>query len=184
VYHATALRRIALAAALVVVSATVAAEDTASHVAQACVYHPTIKRTRVLNDRNILYVTSQGTFNNQLVKQCPGMRRDAQLSYTLVNQKLCAGSTFTLLREVGASSNLDSVWDPVTQTRIVIRAPQWIPTFTCQLGMFLPVTDDEVEDIIASTDEDRSSRRHRRRNAPEMIKVEPVKPPRDTNTDD
>jgi hypothetical protein len=179
VHHARRLRGVALAAALVAASATVAADDTDSHVAQSCLYHPTIKRTKVLNDQNILYVTSNGTYNNQLVKQCPGMRRNAQLSYTLVNQKLCAGSSFTLLRQVGISSNMQPVYNPATNSSVLIQGPTFIPTVTCRLGMFLPVTEDEVADLIASTEAEKGSRRQRRRNSQEAIETEPVELPDD-----
>jgi len=175
VHHGSGSRLTAAAAALFAAGA-ISADEPKTSVAQSCIYHPTIKRTKVLNDSNILYYTSDGTYNNQLVKQCPGMKRNAQLSYTLVNQKLCAGSTFTLLKQIGVSSNPQAVYNPATNSSIIIQGPAFVPTFTCQLGMFLPVTEDEVADIIASTDEPKS-RRQRRRNSQETIEAEAVQLP-------
>lgn len=144
-------------------------------IAQSCLPQINIKRSRVLNDRNILYVTKGGqAYNNVLPKQCPALRRDTTLAYTYVNAKLCAGSTFTVLQRVGIGSQTQPYWNPATNEKIALPAPAFVPTFVCQLGLFTPVSESEVEDIIGATeDKPRRSRRSTR----EMVETENVSAP-------
>ena len=53
-------------------------ESDAPSAVQQCLNHPTIRRTKILNERNIVFVTRDGTiYNNQLPRQCPSLRRTA-----------------------------------------------------------------------------------------------------------
>lgn len=147
-------------------------QDGKTSVAQSCLYQPTIKRSKVLNDRNILYVTKDNqSYNNVLPKQCPGLRRDTTLSYTYVNSKLCAGSTFTVLMRVSIGSNTTAYTNPATNEHIALPAPAFVPTYVCQLGMFTPVTDSEVEDILGATED---KPRRNRPSTREMVQTEQV----------
>ena len=152
-----AAARIALCATLLA-TATVADEDETS-VAQVCLHHPTIDRTKILDGRNILFVTHDDRiYHNLLPRQCPGVRRNTLLSYNIANAKLCAGNTFTVILEVGTNR---------------------IPTYVCELGMFRPVSEHEAEDLVALTEEEPRRRRSaRRRNEPDMIQTEVVELPR------
>jgi hypothetical protein len=67
--------------------------DEAS-VAKACLDQPTIERTRILNDRNIVFVTQDGIYNDELPRQCPSLRRGSLVNYAVANRELCAGSQF------------------------------------------------------------------------------------------
>lgn len=151
------------------------AGDDATSVATACLTRYDIRSTKVLNDRNILFVMKDGiTYNNPLPKECRGMHRGSPLSFSYADSKLCAGSLFTALMR--SSSSRTPYTNPVTNEHMVLQGPSLTPVATCKLGMFAPVTPDEVEDLKAVTDEShRSRRRHRR----EAIDVEPVELPRD-----
>ena len=151
-------------------------------VGQSCIHHPSIKRSKVLNDRNILFVMNDKTmYNNILPRQCPGMKPNATLSYTYSNNSaLCNGSTVTLLQRVGASSMTTPITIPGTNQHIAVPAPAFVPTFVCPIGLFVPVTQDEVDLIIASTKEARAQGRQARRGGRDVIQTEPVALPQAT----
>jgi hypothetical protein len=151
-------------------------------VGQPCIHHPSIKRSKVLNDRNILFVMNDKTiYNNVLPRQCPGMRPNATLSYTYSNNSdLCNGSTVTVLQRVGASSMTTPVTIPGTNQHIAFPAAPFVPTFVCPIGLFVPVTQEEVDIIIASTREQQANRRQARRAGRDVIQTEPVELPQAT----
>jgi hypothetical protein len=133
-------------------------EDDTSGAAQACLNHPTIRRTRVLNDRNIVFTTRDGKiYNNQLPRQCPSLRRGSLVNYGIEHSRLCAGSSFQVLWEISAKN--------------------YTPAFVCQLGAFIPITEGELEDLVAMTEPDRT--RPRRRSAREAVTTEQVELPRE-----
>jgi hypothetical protein len=122
-------------------------------VAQACLDHPTIRRTRIINDRNIAFFMRNGDiYNNQLPRQCPTLRRTSLVNYAIENRSVCAGSLFQVLWEAGTGN--------------------FVPSFVCQLGPFVPVTAEQLEDLeILTTEERRASRR---RNSSEAVTTEQV----------
>jgi len=152
--HAPLLAAALCAAAF---STSSAAEEEPLSVAQPCLHQHSIKRTKVLNDQSILFVDRDGqNYVNQLLRQCPSMRRNSLLNYPIVNSRLCSGNTFTVLWEVGTNN--------------------YVPAFVCQLGMFVPVSEDEVTDIMAMTKEP-DSPRARRRSERDMVETERVELP-------
>jgi hypothetical protein len=125
-------------------------------VAQACLDHPTIRRTRIINDRNIAFFMRDGTiYLNQLPRQCPSLRRTSLVNYAIENRSVCAGSLFQVLWEAGTGN--------------------FVPSFVCRLGAFVPVTAEQLEDLEILTTEERRSRR--RRNASEAVTTEQVELP-------
>jgi hypothetical protein len=131
-------------------------EGDGPRIARPCLNHSEIKRTQVLNDRNIVFVTRENKiYDNQLLRQCPSLRRNSVVNYAPVNGKLCAGNTFAVLWQTGANN--------------------YVPAFICPLGNFVPLTEDELADLTAMTD-DGPGRRERRRNR-DAIKAEPVELP-------
>ena len=151
------------------------AGEEATSVATACLTRYDIRSTKVLNDRNILFVMKDGiTYNNPLPKECRGMHRGSPLSFSYADSKLCAGSLFTALMR--SSSTQTPYTNPVTNEHILLQGPSLTPIATCKLGMFAPVTADEVEELKAVTaDRPSRPRRHRR----EAIQVERAELPRD-----
>jgi hypothetical protein len=143
--------------ALALGGAAAAQDDDEPRIARPCLNNPTIKRTQVLNDRNIVFVTyDDEIYNNQLPRQCPSLRRGSIVNYPVVNNRLCAGNTFTVLWQTGANN--------------------FVPAFVCPLGNFVPITEDELADLTAMTG-DAPSRRERRRNNRDAIRAEPVELP-------
>jgi hypothetical protein len=128
-----------------------AADDDDTSVAQTCIRHSQLRRTKVLGDRNIVFVTRNGSiFNNELPRQCPSMRRNALLNYAVDGGDMCAGDSFQVLWQVGTN---------------------YMPAFVCQLGMFAPISEDEMADLEALTEE-RSERKPRRRTERDMVQAE------------
>ena len=149
----------ALGTALLGTGAVAQTDETS--VAQPCLLHPSIRRTKVLDDQNILFVTSdEQTYHNQLPRQCPTMSRNAVLNYHIARARvsdLCAGNQFTVLTRVGNG---------------------WSPGFVCKLGMFRPVSEDEVADLVKLTErEPRGRRSARSGSAPSPIETEVVEVP-------
>jgi hypothetical protein len=142
-----------LAAALT--AAAAAQDDDAPSVAQVCLNNAEIRRTRILGDRNIVFVTrSDEIYNNQLPRQCPNLRPRSLVNYPVQNARLCAGYRFTVLLE---------------------RSPgDFIPMAMCELGSFVPITEAEVEDLAAVLAEDRGRRSERRRTSRDALTTRPV----------
>ena len=140
-----------------VLCASALADETAVSVAQQCLPHPSIKRTKVLGDQNILFITKDDAiYNNQLPRQCPTMRRNSVLNYSIDNGRVCAGSKFTVLLQVGTS---------------------WMPGFVCQLGMFVPISEDEMADLIALSEESSKRRRGDRPPGRDLMRAKPIELP-------
>jgi hypothetical protein len=156
-------------------SNSAAAEEDANNAARTCLHHPSIKRTKVLNDRNILFVMRDGSmYNNMLPRQCPGMKRNGQLSYTYSNNSdICSGSTFTVLQRVGTGTNTVAYTNPATNEHIALPAPAFVATFVCPMGLFVPTTQDEVDLIVATTETPRN-RREKRRGNRDLIEAQPL----------
>jgi hypothetical protein len=140
--------------------ASMAFADDEASVATPCLRRSDIRTTKILDDRNVLFITrDRTTYNNQLVRQCPGMRRNSAMSFTYANNgKLCTGSTFTVLYRSGASTNTVPYTNPVTNEHIALQGPPFVTGPTCQLGMFGPVSQDEVKVLLAATEEPKRSR--------------------------
>jgi hypothetical protein len=118
---------------------------------------PTIKRTKILNDRNIVFVARDGTiYNNQLPRRCPSLKRNTLVNYPVEHGRMCAGDNFQLMWEASPRN--------------------YVPAFVCQLGLFVPITESELEDLTAITEENRE-RRPRRRSVREAVTTEQVELP-------
>jgi len=148
--RSSTLSMIALAAASS--SPTASGEEIDKAVAKPCLYQSELRTTKVLDDRTILFTTRHGqTFRNTLPRQCPSMRRGSLLNYTYESRRLCAGGLFQVLLDYGG---------------------RHMPTFICPLGLFVPVTEDEAQDLIATT---RSEGGHRNgRGERDMVRIEPA----------
>jgi hypothetical protein len=166
----------ALVAAAAVAAPGASPADEPPSVGQSCIHHPSIKRTKVLNDRNILFVMdNKELYNNVLPRRCPGMRPNVTLSYSYSNNSaLCEGSTVTVLERVGIGSNTTPITIPGTNEHIAFPAPAYVATFVCPIGFFVPVTEDEVDLIVASSERER---RGRRRGGRDLVTTEQVELP-------
>lgn len=123
----------------------------------SCLKQPEIRRARILSNRNIVFVTRfEEIYNNELPKQCSGLRRDGLVNYPITSGRLCAGDRFQVLMET----------QPGT----------YLPGALCPLGMFVPITEAELEDLETMTDEQRT-RRPRGRSSREAVTSEQVELP-------
>jgi hypothetical protein len=155
-----------LAATLAAPTAAQSAADAESLDAASgprrCLPHPSIKRTKILNDNSIVFVTRDDTiYNSTLPKECPSLKRDSLVHYGITNGRICAGDRFQILLEMSPRN--------------------YVPTFMCELGSFVPITADELEDLLVMTDENRERRRGGR-SSREAIKTQPVELPPETGS--
>jgi len=131
--------------------------DAQPSVAQNCLNHSSIRRTKILNDKGILFVTRGGQhYHNPLPKECPSLNRNSVVNYGIVSDRVCAGSSFQVLWRVGMDLT---------------------PTFLCQLGMFVPISADEAVDLLALTDPTPEGRKQRRRSSRDMVTTTPIATP-------
>jgi hypothetical protein len=124
---------------------------------RSCLPHPTINRTKILNGRNIVFVTRDNTiYNNELPRECPTLKRRSLVNYGIQNGRMCAGDRFQVLWEVTPGN--------------------YQPAAMCQLGNFVPITETELDDLTAMTEENRE-RGKRGRSKREAVTTEPVEVP-------
>jgi len=155
-------KRIAVAGAAALLAAVgpkSAAAQEPPTAAKSCVYLPDLDHTKIVNERNILFYLHNGTIlQNSLRDTCYGLHEKTRFTYGSSSLKrLCTGDMITLIADLSfggvASAN------------------------TCKLGLFLPVNDDEVADLIATASKDKSGPKK------QAIKSQPVELPRDAATD-
>lgn len=166
-----------LGAALQVGAAVAAEEKEDATTAAACLRRTEIKGTKVLDGRNVLVtMRNRSTYRSQLAKQCPGLRRGGAMSLTYNDNKLCAGSSFTVLMR--GSSTSTSVTVPRSNEHMSVPGPAFVPGAVSQLGAFTPITEDEINALTAATTEDQRSRRRGDRDAvkAEAIEKTPATP--------
>ena len=123
----------------------------------SCINRTDIRRTKVLGDRNIIFVTRQNEiYSNVLAKQCPNLTRNSVVNYAISSGRVCEGDRFQVL------------WEQ--------RPGSYIPTAMCPLGMFVPITESELEDLTAMTEENRAKAK-RGRSTREAVTTEQVEVP-------
>ena len=133
--------------------------DDDARTALSCLDNRTIRRTTVLNGRNILFVMRDGRhYNNALPRECPSLNRRSLVNYAVESNRLCAGSQFQVLWQNGAAD--------------------YVPAFTCQLGAFLPIAEDEAADLLATSDPRPNRREPRRRTGRDVVTSTPVELPK------
>ena len=142
--------------AVAVVTATFGATAAAQAGADAnanpqCVTRSSVRRMQIVDANNILFVMrDKTTYRNSLARQCPGLRRNSQITLTPADGRVCAGANFQVLLRVGTGSNSESVLLPGGQTMSVPR-PSFVPGPTCTLGAFAAITEADVEALVDSS---------------------------------
>lgn len=132
--------------------------DDEAPAAKSCLYEGDLRRTTVLDDRTILFTTRDGqTYSNSLPQQCPMMRGNSILNYEVEHRRICSGSMFQVLVDYGFGLT---------------------PGVVCALGIFVPISEDEASDLIARSKQSSDNPRRRRRSERDMVKIEPVEPPK------
>ena len=107
-----------------------------------CIPVQRVDRTEVLDNRSIVFhMRGRDAFLNQLERDCPGLDREKRFMYEVRSAQLCNVDTISVLEDWGVG---------------VARG------FTCPLGPFQKVSDDELADLRAQTrrlsDDDRPRR--------------------------
>lgn len=129
-------------------------EDVFDRTPTDCISVSAIDRTDVIDDRTILfYMRGKKIYRNYLPRKCPGLDRHERFAYQVTSNRLCDIDTVTVLEQWG--SRLSS-------------------GFTCGLGAFHPIPQEEVEELELD-------RRGNRAN-PNAIDVEEVELPEDEAT--
>jgi hypothetical protein len=126
----------------------------------SCINRSDIRRTKILSDRNIVFVTRHDEiYSNQLPKQCPSLKRNSLVNYPVSSGRLCQGDRFQVLLEQFPGS--------------------YLPAALCPLGAFVPITESELEDLVAMTEENRA-RSGRGRSTREAVTTKQVELPAET----
>jgi len=108
--------------------------DEASSVAQRCIYVDRLDRTRVVDERSILFfMRDHSVLQNVLPKACVGLRKSDPIAYDVVNNKLCANELVRQLVGAGVYSR----------------------GAVCPLGMFVPIGPDEVDRLLPTREKRR-----------------------------
>jgi hypothetical protein len=164
-YNDTLKRSAAACAALLAIAVPGAAqqnEDAAVAEAtgpRSCLPQPQIQRTKILDNRNIVFVTrNDEIYNNQLPKQCMNLNRRSLVNYGIANGRVCAGDRFQVMLETAPKN--------------------FLPGPMCELGAFVPITEAELEDLTVMTEPGRE-RRPRGRSSREAVTTEKIELPRD-----
>lgn len=128
--------------------------------APMCLARPAVRRMQIVDATTVLFFMRDKTaLKNSLTRQCPGLRRDSQLSFTAADRQMCSGTNFQVMLRVGSGSNSESVLLPGGTTMSVPR-PDMIPGPTCALGEFSAISEADAEALVETA---RASRRERRR---------------------
>lgn len=94
-----------------------------------CVSLGRIDRTRIVNDSTILfYMLGSDVYVNHLPRRCNGLKRMDAFSYETSIGQLCSLDIIRGLRRLGGS---------------------FTPAAACGLGKFVPVTEAQIELILA-----------------------------------
>jgi hypothetical protein len=102
-----------------------------------CILTTSIDRTQAVDDRTILFfMRGKKVYRNYLPRKCPGLQRQNRIMYRTRVNRLCDVDTITVLEQWGARLE---------------------PGFTCALGSFVPITPEEVEDLVRKSDAPRDA---------------------------
>jgi hypothetical protein len=97
-------------------------------VGERCVNTRRISRTKVVDDRTIIFYMRGGdTFVNILPRSCNGLRRENRFSYQAQSSRLCDIDGIVVLYQAGTT----------------LRAGA-----NCKLGLFHPITREDAKAII------------------------------------
>jgi hypothetical protein len=123
------LRACATLTALLAVSAAAVAQDdeTLDRTPIDCVIVSNIDKTEVIDDYTILFfMRGNQIYRNQLSRRCPTLAREDRFAYRTTSNRLCDIDTVTVLEQRG------------------LRLEDG---FTCRLGQFHPITEEEVAEL-------------------------------------
>jgi hypothetical protein len=111
--------------------------DAFDRTPEDCVSTPNIDRTHAIDDQTILFfMRGKKVYRNYLPRKCPNLERQNRIMYKTHGARLCDVDTITVLEQWGA---------------------RLTPGFTCPLGPFHPITQEEVEDLMRKPEDVRDA---------------------------
>jgi hypothetical protein len=116
-------------AALSLASAAAQDDEEASDEPLRCVSMNTIRSTKILDDRRVLFIQARGKmFLNRLDRECLGLSRNGTFTYKVQSgarhARLCDTDSITVLETTGRGLN-------------------------CGLGLFEPLSQAELDNLLA-----------------------------------
>jgi uncharacterized protein DUF6491 len=92
-----------------------------------CITVARIDQTEAIDDQTIIFrMRGRSVYRNTLPSKCPGLERENRIAFQSSTSRLCNIDTITVLEDFGVGFR---------------------PGFTCRLGPFVPLSEEEVEDI-------------------------------------
>ena len=124
------------------------ADEAKNENARNCILTRTLKSTAVVDDRNVLFVKKGNTvYHNILPRECRGLSRYKQFSYSSISGSLCNFDTIEVLDSHGLESR------------------------SCRLGYFYKITTEDLRTLV-----DRSRRPPEPESQPPDKEQEIIKP--------
>lgn len=112
-----------IGAMLLSMAGTAWAETAGSTTAERCLSVAAIKRTKVIDDQNILFYTrNHKVYNNHLPYACAGLTVANTFKYATSQSQLCNVDIITVLHQISGG---------------------YMPGAACGLGLFEPTPDPE-----------------------------------------
>ncbi len=104
-----------------------------------CILTSNIRQTEAVDDQNVLFFMRDRTvYRNHLPRKCPGLEREDRFSYRLEGtRRLCSINTITIIEDSPFGAGVGGLRDG----------------FTCRLGEFVPLSPEEVEDLVRRDDD-------------------------------
>ena len=110
---------------LSVANSSMADDEEEKDNSRNCIQTRTLKSTAVVDDRNVLFVKiGNSVYHNRLRKDCKGLGKYKQFSYTTTSGSLCSLDSIRVMDATGRESR------------------------SCQLGKFYEITTDELRALV------------------------------------
>ena len=110
---------------LSVANSSMADDEEEKDNSRNCIQTRTLKSTAVVDDRNVLFVKiGNSVYHNRLPKDCKGLGKYKQFSYTTSSGSLCSLDTIRVMDATGRENR------------------------SCRLGKFYEITTDELRALV------------------------------------
>jgi len=109
--------------------------DLVSGPPEQCISLRRIDHTKIIDNQNIVFYMKGGDiYRNHMDNRCPGLRSQDTYMYRTTLNQLCSSDIITKLDQIGFGFS---------------------PGVSCGLGMFYPVTQDDVDKLKERVKEQR-----------------------------
>ena len=139
--HRSAFRfvpRAAVLALLVVAAPAFAQDGELDRAPTECISTASIARTKIVDDQTIIFhMRGKRAYLNYLDRKCPSLERQERFAYQSTGGRLCDNDMITVLEQWGA---------------------RLAPGFSCPLGEFQPISQEEAEDLLLARERSTTDR--------------------------